>query len=90
MRLNLVYWLAEQKRMIKVEHRIDWDQYFMMQAALLASRSTCQRLSVGAVLVRDKRIIAGGYNGSVSCDDHCLTRAAIYVTVIACGRFMLK
>ena len=33
-----------------MEHRIDWDQYFMMQAALLASRSTCQRLSVGAVL----------------------------------------
>lgn len=55
-----------------MEHRIDWDQYFMMQAALLASRSTCQRLSVGAVLVRDKRIIAGGYNGSVSGDDHCL------------------
>ncbi|MCG4840987.1 competence protein ComE, partial [[Ruminococcus] torques] len=41
-----------------------------MQAALLASRSTCQQLSVGAVLDRDKRIIAGGYNGSVSGDDH--------------------
>ena len=52
--------------------RIDWDQYFMVQAALLASRSTCKRLSVGAVLVRDKRIIAGGYNGSVSGDDHCI------------------
>ena len=52
--------------------RIDWDQYFMIQAALLASRSTCNRLSVGAVLVRDKRIIAGGYNGSVSGDAHCI------------------
>ncbi|GAB6092218.1 ComE operon protein 2 [Furfurilactobacillus curtus] len=51
--------------------RVPWDQYFMMQAVLLASRSTCQRLSVGAVLVRDKRVIAGGYNGSVSGDDHC-------------------
>lgn len=52
--------------------RMDWDQYFMLQAALLASRSTCERLSVGAVLVRDKRIIAGGYNGSVSGDVHCI------------------
>ena len=55
-----------------MKQRIDWDQYFMIQAALLASRSTCNRLSVGAVLVRDKRIIAGGYNGSVSGDDHCI------------------
>ena len=53
-----------------MKKRIDWDQYFMVQAALLASRSTCKRLSVGAVLVRDKRIIAGGYNGSVSGDNH--------------------
>lgn len=55
-----------------MKKRIDWDQYFMIQAALLASRSTCNRLSVGAVLVRDKRIIAGGYNGSVSGDVHCI------------------
>lgn len=44
----------------------------MVQAALLAARSTCKRLSVGAVLVRDKRVIAGGYNGSVSGDTHCI------------------
>ena len=55
-----------------MKKRFEWDQYFMVQAALLASRSTCKRLSVGAVLVRDKRIIAGGYNGSVSGDDHCI------------------
>lgn len=54
------------------EERLDWDHYFIMQAALLASRSTCKRLSVGAVLVRDKRVIAGGYNGSVSGDTHCI------------------
>ncbi|USS86427.1 ComE operon protein 2 [Fructilactobacillus cliffordii] len=52
--------------------RIPWDQYFMLQAVLISSRSTCERLSVGAVLVRNKRIIAGGYNGSVSGDDHCI------------------
>ncbi|MCT3555665.1 ComE operon protein 2 [Lentilactobacillus buchneri] len=55
-----------------MDKRIKWDQYFMMQAVLLASRSTCERLSVGAVIVRDKRIIAGGYNGSVTGDDHCI------------------
>lgn len=55
-----------------MKKRIDWDQYFMVQAALLASRSTCSRLAVGAVLVFDKRIIGSGYNGSVAGDDHCI------------------
>ncbi|WP_018658896.1 ComE operon protein 2 [Allofustis seminis] len=52
--------------------RMNWDEYFMAQSVLLATRSTCERLSVGAVLVRDKRVIAGGYNGSVSGDVHCI------------------
>ncbi|WP_155286191.1 ComE operon protein 2 [Lacticaseibacillus zhaodongensis] len=54
------------------DERLDWDHYFMVQAVLLAARSTCKRLSVGALLVRDKRVIAGGYNGSVSGDEHCI------------------
>ncbi|KRM56466.1 ComE operon protein 2 [Lacticaseibacillus sharpeae] len=54
------------------DKRLDWDEYFMIQAILLASRSTCARLSVGAAIVRDKRIIAGGYNGAVSGDEHCI------------------
>ncbi|WP_405101082.1 ComE operon protein 2 [Oceanobacillus sp. FSL H7-0719] len=52
--------------------RISWDQYFMAQSHLLALRSTCTRLMVGATIVRDKRIIAGGYNGSVSGSTHCV------------------
>ncbi|WP_430785143.1 ComE operon protein 2 [Virgibacillus flavescens] len=52
--------------------RISWDQYFMAQSHLLALRSTCERLTVGATIVREKRIIAGGYNGSVSGDAHCI------------------
>lgn len=52
--------------------RISWDQYFMAQSHLLALRSTCSRLMVGATIVRDKRIIAGGYNGSVSGSTHCV------------------
>ncbi|MDP4162295.1 MAG: ComE operon protein 2 [Bacillota bacterium] len=52
--------------------RISWHQYFMAQSHLLALRSTCTRLTVGATIVRDKRIIAGGYNGSIAGSDHCI------------------
>ena len=52
--------------------RITWDQFFMAQSHLLALRSTCTRLAVGATIVREKRIIAGGYNGSISGDEHCI------------------
>ncbi|WP_203641861.1 ComE operon protein 2 [Levilactobacillus andaensis] len=59
--------------------RIPWDQYFMLQALVISTRSTCNRLSVGATIVRDKRIIAAGYNGSVSGDDHCLDEGCYLV-----------
>ncbi|GLB58274.1 ComE operon protein 2 [Cytobacillus sp. NCCP-133] len=52
--------------------RISWNQYFMAQSHLLALRSTCTRLAVGATVVRDKRIIAGGYNGSIAGGEHCM------------------
>jgi dCMP deaminase len=52
--------------------RISWDQYYMAQSHLLALRSTCTRLMVGATIVREKRIIAGGYNGSISGSEHCI------------------
>lgn len=51
--------------------RISWDEYFMAQSHLLSLRSTCSRLNVGAIIVRDKRIIASGYNGSIKDDSHC-------------------
>ena len=53
------------------DERITWDKYFMLQAIMLAARSTCTRLHVGAVVVKDGRIIASGYNGSVSGTPHC-------------------
>ncbi|MBP1043126.1 ComE operon protein 2 [Vagococcus sp. BWB3-3] len=59
--------------------RIPWDQYFMAQSVLLSLRSTCSRLAVGATIVRDKRIIAGGYNGSVSGDVHCIDEGCYVV-----------
>jgi len=55
-----------------VEKRPSWDEYFMMMAKdVVAKRATCPRRQVGAVLVRDKRIITTGYNGSPSGMPHC-------------------
>jgi dCMP deaminase len=51
--------------------RPDWDQYFMNIAATVATRSTCDRAAVGAVLVRDKRILTTGFNGSPPGLPHC-------------------
>ncbi|MEW6727259.1 MAG: dCMP deaminase family protein [Bacillota bacterium] len=54
--------------------RPTWDEIFMEQARLMARRSTCLRRQVGAVLVRDKRAIASGYNGPPSSLLHCAER----------------
>lgn len=51
----------------------------MAQSHLLALRSTCTRLSVGATIVRDRRIMAGGYNGSISGGDHCIDQGCYVV-----------
>lgn len=51
--------------------RLDWDSYFMTQALLIRSRSTCDRAYVGAVIVKDNRVISTGYNGSVTGTEHC-------------------
>lgn len=48
-----------------------WDEYFMRIAAEVASRATCDRKHVGAVIVRDKSILATGYNGSIRGLGHC-------------------
>jgi len=52
--------------------RPDWDAYFMDITFLVAKRSTCTRRSVGAVIVKDKRILATGYNGAPSGIEHCI------------------
>ena len=44
--------------------RPNWDQYFMQLASLAAQRSNCMKRRVGCVLVRDKRVISTGYNGT--------------------------
>ncbi len=52
--------------------RPSWDSYFMSIACLVAHRSTCLRRKVGAVLVKDHRILATGYNGAPTGLRHCL------------------
>ena len=57
--------------MYESKNRPDWDHYFMQMAELTAQRSTCLRRHVGAVIVKDKHIIATGYNGAPRGIAHC-------------------
>jgi dCMP deaminase len=51
--------------------RKDWDAYFIEIAKVTAERATCNRLKVGAVIVKDNKIVSTGYNGSIHGHDHC-------------------
>jgi dCMP deaminase len=51
--------------------RVDWHTYFMNIARQVATRSTCDRKHVGAVVVRDRTILSTGYNGSIRGMPHC-------------------
>ncbi|MFO7817739.1 MAG: deoxycytidylate deaminase [Thermodesulfobacteriota bacterium] len=54
------------------DKRLSWHEYYMRIAHLVAERSTCVRRRVGAIAVKDKRILATGYNGAPSGMEHCL------------------
>jgi dCMP deaminase len=54
--------------------RPSWDEYFMLIAKLVSTRSTCNSRPTGAVLVKDKQILATGYNGSMPGAAHCIDR----------------
>ena len=56
---------------MSTQPRPSWDEYFSRMAVLVSQRSTCLRRKVGAVLVKDKRILATGYNGAPSSVRHC-------------------
>ena len=66
----------------KKRARPSWDEYFLEIANLVSKRSTCLRRQVGALLVKDKRILATGYNGTPKGLPHCLD--------IGCLREQLK
>lgn len=57
--------------MQKISKRPNWDEYFLKLAMLVSERATCPRMHCGCVLVRDKRILSTGYNGSIPGDEHC-------------------
>ena len=52
--------------------RPSWERYFMDITNLVAKRSTCKRRGVGAVIVKDKRILSTGYNGAPTGVSHCI------------------
>jgi dCMP deaminase len=66
-------------------HRPSWDNYFLKLAMLVSERATCPRMHCGCVLVRDKHILATGYNGSIPGDVHC-EDAGCYVVDNHCIR----
>lgn len=61
----------KNKKAVAKRRRAPWDEYFMRIAAQAATRSTCDRKHIGAVIVRDKTILSTGYNGSVRGMPHC-------------------
>src|SRR5512136_151021 len=52
-------------------NRVSWNEYFMKIAEQVATRSTCDRKHIGAVIVKDKTILSTGYNGSLRGAPHC-------------------
>jgi len=65
----------------KEQDRPSWDEYFMEVAEVVRKRSTCLRRKVGAVLVKDKRILATGYNGAPSGLPHCSEVGCLRMTL---------
>lgn len=62
---------VEEKKYV----RPSWDEYFMKIAALVAERSTCLRHHVGAIIVKDRRVLTTGYNGAAARTKDCLELA---------------
>ncbi len=63
--------------MTPADERPSWETYFMDIAVLVAKRSTCLRRSVGAVVVKDKRVLSTGYNGAPMNIEHCRVTGCI-------------
>lgn len=73
--INLIYMTDKLVKLLSTnilqkKERINWDQYFMSLAILSSVRSSCFKLSVGCVLVKDKHVISMGYNGFLPGTDH--------------------
>lgn len=64
--------------------RPTWDEYFLMLAKLAATRSTCLAFPVGAVIVKNKQVLATGYNGPPSGSPHCTAQGFCYPGLSRC------
>lgn len=64
--------------------RPSWDEYFLMLAKLAATRSTCLAFPVGAVIVKNKQVLATGYNGPPSGSAHCTAQGFCYSGLSSC------
>lgn len=62
-----------------VNRRPAWDEYFLKLAMLASERATCPRMHCGCVLVRDRYVLATGYNGSLPGMPHCTTHGCLIV-----------
>lgn len=60
-----------------VDTRMSWDEYFMGMAHVVAQRSSCTRRRVGAIAVKDRRIVATGYNGVPAGFKHCTPNTCV-------------
>lgn len=67
--------MESRDKVIKsVAKRPSWDEIFMQVADVVSQRSTCLRRKVGAVLVKDRHIIATGFNGAPAGMEHCIDK----------------
>ncbi|MEN9216935.1 MAG: dCMP deaminase family protein [Gloeomargarita sp. HHBFW_bins_162] len=67
-----------------MDARPSWDEYFLMLAKLAATRSTCLALPVGAVIVKQRQVLATGYNGPPSGSPHCTAQGFCYPGLPSC------
>ncbi len=79
---------AEQSVVSSSSGRPGWDDYFLNIAGVVATRSSCLRNKVGAVIVRDRDIVSTGYNGAPKYQPNCLELGACYCNEhrVASGR----
>ena len=66
------------------KNRPDWNEYFMLMAKLASTRSTCLAFPVGAVIVKNRQVLATGYNGSPSGTIHCTAQGFCYEGLSSC------
>ncbi|HEY9741899.1 MAG TPA: dCMP deaminase family protein [Coleofasciculaceae cyanobacterium] len=76
--------MLDISKMYEFSQRPTWDEYFLLLTKLAATRSTCLAFPVGAVIVKDRQVLATGYNGSPSGSAHCTAQGYCYPGLTSC------